>query len=108
MISPDVSNTETVRNIYIIDPNDKIRTILVYPLTVGRCIPEILRIIDALQLSDRENVVTPANWTVGSPVITPAPRNIDALHNLTNNQSDLTCMDWYLCFKPSDEKNNNE
>ena len=52
MISNDVSNTETVRNVYIIDDNGIIRLILVYPMNVGRCIPEILRTIQALQVAD--------------------------------------------------------
>ena len=52
MISNSVSNTETVRNVYIIDPNGVIRLILVYPLNVGRCIPEILRVLTALQTAD--------------------------------------------------------
>jgi len=99
MISPEISNIQAVRNVYIIDPNNKIRTILIYPLTTGRCIPEILRIIDALQLTDKENVSTPANWTVGSPVIIPPPNNIECLYDRVNNQADLTCMDWYLCLK---------
>lgn len=62
MISPAVSDTSTVRNVFIIDDKQIVRAVLQYPLTTGRCIPEILRIIDALQTSDRENVVTPANW----------------------------------------------
>ena len=52
MISSDVSTTETVRNVFIIDDKGIIRTILVYPLNIGRCIPEILRIVEALQTAD--------------------------------------------------------
>jgi len=68
MISSDVSNTETVRNVYIIDDKGKIRTILIYPMTTGRYIPEILRIIDALQASDANNMSTPVNW-VAMPIM---------------------------------------
>jgi len=67
MIAPEISNTQTVRNVYIIDEEDKIRSILVYPLTTGRYIPELLRIVDALQLHDKEKMVTPANWFPREP-----------------------------------------
>ena len=53
MISTDISNTQTVRNVYIIDPDGIIRLILIYPMNVGRCIPEILRSLEALQISDK-------------------------------------------------------
>lgn len=59
MIAPDASKQETVRNVFIIDPDQKIRAILVYPLTNGRSIPEILRLVTALQTSDQYHVVTP-------------------------------------------------
>lgn len=62
MMAPDVSRQETVRNVFFIDPEQTIRAILVYPLTNGRSIPEILRLLTALQTTDREHVVTPANW----------------------------------------------
>jgi len=66
MIHPDQSKTETVRCVFIIDPEGKMRTILYYPLTTGRNMQEILRIIDALQTSDKLKVATLANC---SPVI---------------------------------------
>lgn len=52
MISNDISNTETVRNVFVIDDKGIVRTILIYPLNVGRFIPEIIRIIQALQMAD--------------------------------------------------------
>lgn len=64
MISSDVSNTETVRNVYIIDPEGIIRLILIYPMNVGRCIPEILRALEALQVAAQCKGATPANWTI--------------------------------------------
>lgn len=99
MISPDVSNTEAVRNVYVIDENDIIRCILVYPLTTGRYIPEILRIIDSLKLHDKENIVTPANWFPNNPVIVPPPQTMNELYNRINSPKELNCMDWYLCYK---------
>ncbi len=59
----------TVRSVFIVDPNKKVRLILTYPPAIGRNFDEILRSIDALQLSDAHKVSTPANWTDGKPVI---------------------------------------
>ena len=68
MISNDVSNTETVRNVYIIDDKGIIRLILIYPMNVGRCIPEILRSLQALQIADSNNAAMPANWVPCEPI----------------------------------------
>ena len=74
MMASDISNTETVRNVFIIDDNGIIRTILVYPMNVGRFIPEILRIVQALQMADCAKGSTAANWIPNQPVIVPPPR----------------------------------
>jgi peroxiredoxin (alkyl hydroperoxide reductase subunit C) len=68
-------------------------------MTNGRNIPEILRIVDALQTSDKDKVSTPANWLPGQPVIAPSPQTFDALLERTTNPEGLSCIDWYLCFK---------
>ena len=104
MISEPVSNTTTVRSVFIIDDKQVLRTILYYPMTTGRNIPEIIRIIDALQTSDRENVVTPANWLPGMPVVLPPPKTCKELKNRVKSCSkEYQCMDWYLCFMPEDD-----
>lgn len=59
----------TVRNVFIIGPDKKIKTVLVYPMTVGRNFDEILRIIDSLQLNAKHRVATPGNWKQGDDVI---------------------------------------
>ena len=82
MIAPDVSTQETVRNVYIIDPEQKIRAILIYPLTNGRSIPEILRLLTALQTTDKYNVVTPANWQPGQPTMVRPPKTYSGLIEL--------------------------
>lgn len=84
MISNDVSTTETVRNVFIIDDKGIVRVILVYPLNVGRFVPEILRIVKALQMSDCAKGSTPANWMPGQPVIMPAPRTFPLLQERLN------------------------
>jgi peroxiredoxin (alkyl hydroperoxide reductase subunit C) len=97
MIHPAQSKTETVRCVFIIDPESKIRTILYYPLTTGRNMKEILRIIDALQTTDKYKVATPANWNVGDPVVVPPPNSIEGVEE--RGKEGYDCKDWYLCFK---------
>lgn len=100
MISTNISNTETVRNVYIIDPNGVIRVIFVYPLNVGRFIPEILRTIQALQMADFSKASTPANWLPGSPVITKMPQTYSELQErLEENSQNENAFSWYLAFK---------
>jgi len=69
MIHPESDPTLTVRAVYVIDPNKKIRLILTYPPSAGRNFQEILRTIDSLQLTDNEKVATPVNWKPGERVI---------------------------------------
>ncbi len=63
------ADNQTVRNVFVIDPEKKIRLILIYPMATGRNFAEILRAIDAMQLSDRHQVATPADWRQGGDVI---------------------------------------
>lgn len=101
MIAPEASTQETVRNVYIIDPDQKIRAILIYPLTNGRSIPEILRLLTALQTTDANKVVTPANWQPGDPALVPPPKTYNDLLQRENDPQKLglECKDWYLCYK---------
>ena len=79
MIHPGEGDTSSVRSVFIIDPNNKIRLTLTYPKSVGRNFDEILRVVDALQLTDLAPVSTPANWKPGSKVIvSPAMSTDDA------------------------------
>lgn len=71
MIHPNAATTHTVRSVFIIDPKKKVRLILTYPASVGRNFDEILRAIDALQLTDEYNVATPVDWKDGDDVIIP-------------------------------------
>ncbi len=71
MIHPNESETATVRSVFIIDPNHKVRLIMTYPMSVGRNFTEILRVIDALQTGDQYGVACPADWQVGGDVIIP-------------------------------------
>lgn len=99
MIAPSVSTNTTVRNVFIIDDKQIIRAILVYPLTNGRYIPEIIRLLIALQTTDMYGVATPADWLPGQPVVVPAPTTYEELLRRVSGEEGYYCVDWYLCFK---------
>jgi len=99
MVSPSASTSTTVRNVFIIDDKQIIRAVLIYPLNVGRNIPEIFRLVVALQTADKEKAATPANWMPGLPIIVPAPKTYDELLTREKNISDFDCKSWYLCYK---------
>ena len=69
MIHPDASDTFTVRSVFLIDPNKKVRLTLTYPASTGRNFAEILRVLDSLQLTDSHSVATPADWKDGDDVV---------------------------------------
>lgn len=97
MIHPGESKTETVRTVFIIDPEGIIRLILYYPLNVGRNMDEILRALQALQTADVNKVATPANWRPGDPVVVPAPTDQEGAESRISEGYE--CVDWYLCTK---------
>ncbi|SEI39543.1 1-Cys peroxiredoxin [Azotobacter beijerinckii] len=80
LIHPNASDTLTVRSLFIVDPNKKVRLIITYPASTGRNFHEILRVIDSLQLTDHYKVATPANWQDGEEVvIVPSLQDPDEL-----------------------------
>lgn len=101
MIMPGESKTETSRCVFVIDPDGILRAMVYYPLTTGRNMDEILRIIDALQTTDKHHVATPANWRSGEPVIVPPPPTQEAAEERLKQGFD--CKDWYFCKKKLDE-----
>nr|WP_297457834.1 peroxiredoxin [uncultured Halomonas sp.] len=79
MIHPNANDSLTVRSVFIIDPNKKVRLIITYPASTGRNFPEILRVLDSLQLTDDYKVATPVNWTDGNDcIIVPSVSNEQA------------------------------
>lgn len=107
MIATQVSNTETVRNVFVIDDKGIIRLILVYPLNIGRSIPEILRAIMALQIADCNKAMTPANWLRGEPIIVPKPNTFpQLLERVKEIEENKNGMSWYLSFKESSKECN--
>lgn len=100
MIVTDVNNTETVRNVFIIDDKGIVRLILIYPMNVGRSIPEIIRALEALQTADTCKAATPLNWTPGNPVIRFAPKTFEELQTRQQEiRENRSGMSWYLSFK---------
>ena len=69
LIHPNANDTLTVRSLFVIDPNKKVRLIITYPASTGRNFNEILRVIDSLQLTDKHKVATPGNWQAGEDVV---------------------------------------
>jgi peroxiredoxin (alkyl hydroperoxide reductase subunit C) len=98
MIMPGESKTETSRCVFVIDPNQVLRAMIYYPLTTGRNMDEILRLIQALQTSDEHQVATPANWRPDDKVIMPPPQTQDAAAERVAAKG-LECTDWYFCKK---------
>jgi peroxiredoxin (alkyl hydroperoxide reductase subunit C) len=100
MIQPGQSNTQAVRAVFVIDPKGVIRTILYYPLSMGRNFDEIKRIIQALQKADSDNVATPADWRPGDDTIVPTAGSCGtAKERMESKNKDVYCLDWFMCFK---------
>ena len=98
MIHPGASSTATVRCVFVIDDKGMVRAMIYYPLTNGRNIPEILRLVTALQTSDTNACATPVNWQPGEQVILPAPKTVQgAIDRLADPTVEAT--DWYLAKK---------
>jgi len=100
MLQPAASTTQAVRAVFIIDPKGVVRSLLYYPLTNGRNIDEIRRLLIALQHSDEFKIATPANWQPGDDVIIPPPGSCGtAKERVENAGEDYECLDWFLCLK---------
>lgn len=101
MIQPGESSTKAVRAVFFIDPNDVIRTILYYPLALGRNFDEIKRIIIGLQTADKFSVALPADWRPGDDVIVPTAGSCGvAKSRMEGGEEGVTCHDWFFCTKP--------
>ncbi len=104
MIAPK-KGTNTVRAVFIVDPNGIIRLILYYPQEIGRNIEEILRALKALQLSDEKKVAVPANWPnnelIGDKVIVPPASSVEEIkaREEAKAKGEIECYDWWFCYK---------
>ncbi|MBP1910705.1 peroxiredoxin (alkyl hydroperoxide reductase subunit C) [Methanolobus bombayensis] len=100
MLQPNASDTQAVRAVFIMDPKAKIRAILYYPLSNGRNMDEIKRLLLAMQKSDAENIATPANWQPGDDVIIPPPGSCGTAKERVETQEEgKYCLDWFMCLR---------
>ncbi len=97
MIHPGAADTSAVRATFIIDDKSILRAMVYYPMTNGRSIDEFIRLVTALQTSDREAVATPEGWQPGDKVIVPPPATAEAAEARINEGYE--CTDWYFCKK---------
>jgi peroxiredoxin (alkyl hydroperoxide reductase subunit C) len=102
MVQPGASDTSAVRAVFVIDPESTLRAMLYYPMSNGRSVAEILRLVQALQTSDRQKVATPEGWTPGAKVIVPPPKTTaEADRRVTAGDPD--CVDWYFCKREAEK-----
>ncbi len=98
MIHPNASETFTVRSLFIIGPDKKVKLIITYPASTGRNFVEVLRVLDSLQLTANYSVATPADWKQGEDVIVvPAVSTEDAMNKFPKG---LTIVKPYLRYTP--------
>jgi len=100
MLQPAASTTQAVRAVFIIDPEATVRAILYYPLSNGRNMEEIKRLLIAMQHSDEHQIATPANWELGDDVIVPPPGSCGmANERVEKPAKDTKVLDWFLSLK---------
>jgi len=99
MVMPGESKTEAARCVFVIDPEGIVRAMIYYPLTTGRNMSEVLRLIDALQTTDKHKVATPADWKPGEKVIVPPPTTQELAEERASKKNGYECADWYFCKK---------
>lgn len=105
MIMPGESSTKAVRAVFVIDPAGKIRTIIYYPLSMGRNFDELKRVVIALQTADAFNIATPADWRPGDDVIVPTAGSCGtAKTRMEGKEGEMKCYDWFFCTKPLAEE----
>ena len=100
MIMPGEDSTKAVRAVFVVDPQGIIRTIIYYPLSLGRNFDELKRVIIALQTADALSVATPADWRPGDAVIVPTAGSCGtAKERMEGKEESVTCVDWFFCTK---------
>lgn len=105
MMMPGESSTKAVRAVFFIDPAGLIRTILYYPLSLGRNFDEIKRVLMGLQTADNFGIALPADWRPGDDVIVSPAGNCNvAKERMEGKEADMTCKDWFFCMKKLPEE----
>jgi len=104
MIQPGESSTKAVRAVFVIDPKGVIRTIIYYPLSLGRNFDELYRVLIALQTADAFAVATPADWQPGDDVIVPTAGSCGVAKERMESKGEMKCYDWFFCTKKLDKE----
>lgn len=105
MIMPGEDSTKAVRAVFVVDPKGTIRTIIYYPLSLGRNFDELKRVIIALQTADALSIATPADWRPGDAVIVPTAGSCGvAKERMEGKDEGVTCVDWFFCTKEVSEE----
>ena len=99
MMQPGESNTKAVRAVFVIDPKGVVRTVLYYPLSLGRNFEEIYRIVIALKTADEFSIATPADWQPGDDVIVPTAGSCGEAKERMESKDEMHCYDWFFCTK---------
>ena len=100
MIQPNENSTQAVRAVFYVDPKGIIRTIIYYPLSLGRNFDELKRILIGLQTADEFGVALPADWRPGDEVIIPPAGSCGvAKERMETKDKDMHCYDWFFCTK---------
>lgn len=104
MIHPGDAATQAVRAVFYIDPEGIIRTIIYYPLSLGRNFDELYRVLIALKTADEFKIATPADWRPGDEVIVPPAGSCGVAEDrMSKTDPDVTCHDWFFCTKKIDK-----
>lgn len=103
MIQPGESSTKAVRAVFFVDPKGVIRTILYYPLSLGRNFDELYRILIGLQTADAFSVALPADWRPGDDVIVPPAGSCGVAKDRMEGKEQMKCYDWFFCTKKIDK-----
>ncbi len=99
MIQPGESTTKAVRAVFFIDPKGIIRTIIYYPLSLGRNFAELYRVLIGLQTADNFSVALPADWEPGDDVIVPPANSCGVAKQRMDSKTEMKCYDWFFCTK---------
>jgi len=103
MMQPGESSTKAVRAVFFIDPKGIIRTIIYYPLSLGRNFDELYRIVVGLQTADIFSVALPADWRPGDDVIVPPAGSCGVAKERMESKDGMKCYDWFFCTKQLSE-----
>lgn len=95
IVNPDRLYENSVRDLFIINPAGRVSAIITYPVSVGRNYYEVIRVIDALQLTEKYGVFTPAHWVPGKPVMLPT---VQTFRESISRQQNSNCSSWHACY----------